>query len=68
MSLAGQVSAELQGLTESKCQKWMVPASGWYSITSFAQGTDQPDADGNQARIFKIDGLKSTDGRDVKSS
>lgn len=31
----------------------------------FSHGTDVPDADGGQARIFKIGGITSTDGRDV---
>jgi hypothetical protein len=31
----------------------------------FSHGTDEPDAAGNQARIFRIGGIKSTDGRDV---
>ena len=33
---------------------------------TFSHGTDTPDANGNQARIFKIGGLKSTDGREVE--
>ncbi|RMJ01708.1 hypothetical protein DOQ08_02982 [Marinobacter litoralis] len=31
----------------------------------FSHGTDQPDGAGEQARIFRITGIKSTDGRDV---
>ncbi|EON90566.1 hypothetical protein MARLIPOL_18075 [Marinobacter lipolyticus SM19] len=31
----------------------------------FSHGTDVPDASGDQARIFKIGGITSTDGRDV---
>lgn len=32
---------------------------------TFSHGTDRPDATGQQARIFRIAGIKSTDGRDV---
>ena len=32
---------------------------------TFSHGTDAPDANGNQARIFRITGIKSTDGQDV---
>ena len=32
---------------------------------AFSHGTDAPDANGNQARIFRITGIKSTDGQDV---
>lgn len=67
LSLAGQVSAELQGLTESEMSEVDGAGIGLvFDNFKFAHGTDQPDADGNQARIFKIDGLKSTDGRDVE--
>ncbi len=31
----------------------------------FSHGTDAPDANGEQARVFRISGIKSTDGRDV---
>lgn len=32
---------------------------------TFSHGTDMPDANGDQARIFRITGIKSTDGQDV---
>ncbi|QSP95979.1 hypothetical protein LPB19_06170 [Marinobacter salinisoli] len=31
----------------------------------FSHGSDLPDADGKPARIFRVGGIKSTDGRDV---
>lgn len=65
--VATGAKAELQSLSESELSE--VDGAGIGLVLEnfkFSHGTDQPDADGNQARIFKIDGLKSTDGRDVE--
>ncbi|MEP3562996.1 MAG: hypothetical protein ABJM19_00530 [Marinobacter sp.] len=31
----------------------------------FSHGTDQPDVNGDQARVFRLTGIKSSDGQDV---
>lgn len=67
LAMSGQAGAELEDLTESEMSE--VDGAGIGLVLDnfkFSHGTDQPDANGNQARIFKIDGLKSTDGRDVE--
>ncbi|MEP1214144.1 MAG: hypothetical protein ABJM11_15745 [Marinobacter sp.] len=64
---AGPANAELQGLSEHELSE--IDGEGIGVVLEnfkFSHGTDVPDADGNQARIFKIGGLKSTDGRDVE--
>ncbi|KEF29681.1 MAG: hypothetical protein EP339_04950 [Gammaproteobacteria bacterium] len=58
--------AELEGLTESEMSE--VDGAGIGLVLEnfkFSHGTDQPDINGQQARIFRISGIKSTDGRDV---
>lgn len=58
--------AELRGLSEGEMSR--IDGAGIGLVLEnfiFSHGTDQPDADGNQARIFRISGLKSSDGRDV---
>lgn len=63
----GLTTAELQGLSEHELSE--IDGAGIGVVLEnfvFSHGTDTPDADGNQARIFKIGGLKSTDGRDVE--
>ncbi len=65
--VAGTTSAELQGLSERELSE--IDGEGIGVVLEnfkFSHGTDVPDADGNQARIFKIGGLKSTDGRNVE--
>lgn len=65
--LAGVAGAELQDLTEHELSQ--VNGAGIGVVLEdfkFSHGTDVPDAEGNQARIFKIGGIKSTDGRDVE--
>lgn len=58
--------AELLGLSESEMSK--IDGEGVGLILEnfkFSHGTDQPDASGAQPRIFRIGGIRSTDGRDV---
>ena len=65
--LSFSVAAELQDLTEAELSE--IDGAGIGIVLEnfkFSHGTDVPDADGNQARIFKIGGIKSTDGRDVE--
>lgn len=60
-------NAELQDLSEQELSE--IDGAGIGIVLedfTFSHGTDTPDANGNQARIFKIGGLKSTDGRDVE--
>ncbi len=64
---AGMASAELKDLSEHELSE--IDGAGIGVVLenfTFSHGTDVPDADGNQARIFRIGGLKSTDGRDVE--
>jgi len=61
------VTADLEGLTESELSE--VAGAGLGIVLEdfkFSHGTDAPDANGNQARIFKLGGIRSTDGRDVE--
>lgn len=61
------VTAELRGLTETELSD--VSGAGIGLVLEnfkFSHGTDVPDENGNQGRIFKIGGLKSSDGRDVE--
>lgn len=60
------VSGELEDLTEAELSD--IEGAGIGIVLEdfkFSHGTDRPGADGEQARIFRIDGIKSTDGRDV---
>lgn len=60
-------SAELENLSESELSE--IDGAGIGLVLEdfkFSHGTDAPDENGEQARIFKIGGLKSTDGRDVE--
>jgi len=60
------VEAELQGLSETEMSS--IDGAGIGLVLEnfkFSHGTDEPDASGEQARIFRIGGIKSTDGRDV---
>ncbi|MBC7182123.1 MAG: hypothetical protein H5U30_00940, partial [Marinobacter sp.] len=60
------VEAELQGLSEPEMSE--IDGAGIGLVLEnfkFSHGTDEPDASGEQARIFRIGGIKSTDGRDV---
>jgi hypothetical protein len=64
---AGTSSAELQDLSERELSE--IDGEGIGVVLEnfkFSHGTDMPDSNGNQARIFKIGGLKSTDDRDVE--
>ncbi|MGM0769290.1 MAG: hypothetical protein ACQEV6_14795 [Pseudomonadota bacterium] len=57
---------ELQNLTEAELSA--VDGAGIGVVLEnfkFSHGTDAQDANGEQARIFRIGGIKSTDGRDV---
>ncbi|MDI9246616.1 hypothetical protein [Marinobacter sp. CHS3-4] len=66
-ALSFSVLAELQDLTEEELSG--ISGAGLGIVLEdfkFSHGTDAPDANGNQARIFKIGGIKSTDGRDVE--
>lgn len=61
------VAADLEGLTETELSE--IDGAGIGIVLEdfkFSHGTDAPDANGSQARIFKLDGMKSTDGRDVE--
>ncbi len=58
--------AELQQLGEAEMSE--IDGAGIGLVLdnfTFSHGTDRPDSAGNQSRIFKISGIKSTDGRDV---
>lgn len=58
--------AELQQLGEAEMSE--IDGAGIGLVLdnfTFSHGTDQVDSAGNQSRIFKISGIKSTDGRDV---
>ena len=60
------VEAELQSLSETEMSA--IDGAGIGLVLEnfkFSHGTDEPDASGEQARIFRIGGIKSTDGRDV---
>jgi len=58
--------AELERLAESEMSEIDGAGIGLvFDNFTFSHGTDRPDADGNQARIFRISGIKSTDGREV---
>lgn len=64
---ANIASADLRGLSERELSE--IDGAGIGLVLEdfkFSHGTDVPDAEGNQARIFKIGGIKSTDGRDVE--
>lgn len=66
LCLAGSAMAELEGLSENEMSE--IDGAGIGVVLEnfkFSHGTDEPDATGNQARIFRIAGIKSTDGRDV---
>lgn len=59
-------SGELQDLTEAELSE--VDGAGIGVVLEnfkFSHGTDAPDENGEQARIFRIGGIQSTDGRDV---
>ncbi|KPQ26626.1 MAG: hypothetical protein HLUCCX14_17670 [Marinobacter excellens HL-55] len=58
--------AELQQLGEAEMSE--IDGAGVGLVLdnfTFSHGTDRPDSAGNQSRIFKISGIKSTDGEDV---
>lgn len=58
--------AELQGLAEEEMAE--IDGAGIGLVLEnfkFSHGTDAPNAAGEQARIFRIAGIKSTDGREV---
>lgn len=64
--MTGYSQAELQGLSEIEMSR--IDGAGIGLVLEnfkFSHGTDEPDASGEQARIFRIGGIKSTDGRDV---
>lgn len=66
LAMPGDVEAELQGLSETEMAG--IDGAGIGLVLEnfkFSHGTDEPDASGEQARIFRIGGIKSTDGRDV---
>lgn len=66
LATSGHVKAELQGLTETEMSA--IDGAGIGLVLEnfkFSHGTDKADASGEQARIFRIGGIKSTDGRDV---
>lgn len=65
--MALPVAADLEGLSEAELSE--IDGAGIGIVLEnfkFSHGTDAPDANGNQARIFKLGGIKSTDGRDVE--
>jgi len=64
--LASNALAELKGLSESEMSE--IDGAGVGVVLEnfkFSHGTDQPGAGGNNARVFKIGGIKSTSGQDV---
>lgn len=61
------VAADLESLTEDELSE--IDGAGLGLVLEnfkFSHGTDAPDLNGNQARIFKLGGIRSTDGRDVE--
>jgi hypothetical protein len=61
------VFADLEGLSEAELSE--IDGAGIGVVLEnfkFSHGTDVPDANGNQGRIFKLGGIRSTDGRDVE--
>ncbi|MFP3979738.1 hypothetical protein [Marinobacter sp. KMM 10035] len=66
LCFAGAGFAELEGLSENEMSE--IDGAGIGVVLEnfkFSHGTDQPDANGDRARVFRIAGIKSTDGRDV---
>lgn len=66
LSVASVAHGELQGLAEEEMAE--IDGAGIGLVLEnfkFSHGTDVPDAAGRQARIFRIAGIKSSDGRDV---
>lgn len=64
--LAGSAYGELRGLSENEMSE--IDGTGIGIVLEdfiYSHGTDQPDGSGDQARIFRISGIKSTDGQDV---
>ncbi|WP_373002388.1 hypothetical protein [Marinobacter sp.] len=64
--ISPSLNAELQGLSETEMSR--IDGAGIGLVLEnfkFSHGTDEPTASGEQARIFRIGGIKSTDGRDV---
>lgn len=64
MSLSA--NAELESLNDGELSE--VDGAGIGLVLdnfTFSHGTDQPDQNGEQARVFRISGIKSTDGKDV---
>ncbi len=62
----GQGRAELERMDDAELSE--VDGAGLGVVLEgfkFSHGTDVPDANGEQARIFKIGGITSTDGREV---
>ncbi|MBW7472939.1 hypothetical protein [Marinobacter sp. F4218] len=58
--------AELKGLSENEMSNVGGAGIGFVLENfKFSHGTDKPDASSNQARIFRIGGIRSTDGREV---
>lgn len=60
------LQAEMVSLNESEMSE--IDGAGIGLVLdnfTFSHGTDAPDANGNQARIFRITGIKSTSGQDV---
>lgn len=58
--------AELQSLDDGQLSK--VDGAGIGLVLdsfTFSHGTDKPDQSGEQARVFRISGIKSTDGQEV---
>lgn len=66
LSLVSNSVAEMKGLSDGEMAD--IEGMGVGLVLEnfvFSHGTDQPDNSGRQARIFRITGIKSTDGRDV---
>ncbi|MFV8572641.1 hypothetical protein ACNQ6O_15660 [Marinobacter sp. SBS5] len=66
LSAQTQASAELQTLDDGEMSE--VDGAGIGLVLdnfTFSHGTDQPDVNGDQARIFRITGIKSSNGEDV---
>ncbi|HTN33016.1 MAG TPA: hypothetical protein VL091_03340 [Marinobacter sp.] len=66
LGLTCNAMAELKDLSETEMSE--IDGAGIGIVLEnfkFSHGTDKPDANGDQARIFRIGGIKSTDGQDV---
>lgn len=66
-TLSFSVSADLEGLSEAELSA--IDGAGLgvvFENFKFSHGTDAPGADGGQGRVFRLGGIRTSDGRDVE--